>query len=302
MKLVVVDKSQLATDVVRVALASVDGEPLRPFSPGSHISVRLGAIERRYSLTSTDAGQYEICVQRAKPSRGGSDYVHDTLMQGSTIEVEGPFNGFPMQSGASHSVLIAGGIGVTPFFTMAHELLSQGSSFEVHYAVRSRDRLLPVERLGDRLATYVEDEGSTINIEQVLAAAPSGSTFYACGPHGMLEAIRLAAGARGIPSASVRMESFGATKKASDSPVDVYLSLSDTRFRVEPGQSILSAALEAGAWATHECNRGECGSCYVRVLGGTVEHRDVCLTSEQRAQGMCTCVSWAKSPGLILEL
>jgi len=304
MNLVVLGKRSVAIDIVQVTLVAVDGRPLPPFGAGSHIAIRLGELERRYSLTSSpaDTGRYEICVQRARPSRGGSDHVHDVLEPGAALQAEGPFNGFPLRAGAAHTVLVAGGIGITPFFSMALELQAQGAGYDVHYSVRSSDRLLPTDRLGRNVTTYVDDESGPMNLRHVLSGAPTGSTFYACGPRGMLEAFRETARALGIPAASVRMESFGAARRVDDAPVEVRLERSGASVRVEPGQSILEAALGAGAWAVHECNRGECGSCYVAVLDGTVDHRDVCLSDDQRAKGMCPCVSWASSSRLVLDL
>jgi len=302
MQLVVVSKTLVATDVVQVTFGSTDGGRLPSAYPGSHIVVMFMGLERRYSLTSTEVGHYKICVQRARPSRGGSDFLHDTIKCGDVLQVEGPFNGFPMLAGATHSVLIAGGIGITPFFTMAQELRRNGASFEVHYAVRSGDRMLPADQLGNELTVYVDEEGTVLDLARVIASAPSGSTFYACGPRGMLEAMRAAARDHGIPALSVRMESFGAAQNAADRSIELHLDTSGITVRVEPGQSILQASLDAGVWATYECNRGECGSCYVRVLEGTVDHRDVCLNSAQRATGMCPCVSWASSARLVLDL
>jgi vanillate O-demethylase ferredoxin subunit len=304
MKLVVARKMLVATDVVQVTFEAVDGSILPKVGAGSHIAIRLGQMERRYSLTSLSPRRdhYQICVQRARPSRGASDYVHDTLQPGAIVEADGPFNGFPMLANATHSVIVAGGIGITPFFTIAQELKSKGASFEVHYSVRSRDRMLPTDTLGDNLTTYVDDEGAPLDLRHVLDKAPAGSTFYACGPRGMLEAIRTIAHAAGMPAKAIRVESFGAAQRTDDAPVEVRLDVSDVTLHVRPGQSILNAVLDAGVWATHECNRGECGSCYVSVLEGAVDHRDICLSPGQRASGMCPCVSWASGPRLVLAL
>jgi len=65
----------------------------------------------------------------------------------------------------------------------------------------------------------------------------------------------------------------------------------------------MASKVTEDAFVAYDCRRGECGHCYTRVLGGTPLHRDVCLTPGMRAQGMCTCVSWAAAPErLVLEL
>lgn len=85
-------------------------------------------------------------------------------------------------------------------------------------------------------------------------------------------------------------------------PVEVVLAHSGTRILVEPGRSILDAILEHGALTSFACEQGECGLCTVRVLEGSPRHRDKVLTDEQRAGFMCTCVSWADSDRLVLDL
>ena len=102
----------------------------------------------------------------------------------------------------------------------------------------------------------------------------------------------------------VHRESFGARSEQSDKAIEVELAQSGMTLRVEPGTSILDALIEAGAFVAYECKRGECGTCQARVLDGEPIHRDVSLTEQQRNEDklMCTCVSWARTEHLVLEL
>ncbi|MDR5776448.1 2Fe-2S iron-sulfur cluster-binding protein [Caballeronia sp. LZ002] len=64
---------------------------------------------------------------------------------------------------------------------------------------------------------------------------------------------------------------------------------------VGPGQTILDAMLEAGLDPLYDCRRGECGICQTTVVEGRVEHRDYCLSEEEKRSGrvMQICVSRA---------
>lgn len=56
-----------------------------------------------------------------------------------------------------------------------------------------------------------------------------------------------------------------------------------------PDQTLLDAALRQGVWLPNSCNQGTCGTCTVRVMEGTVDHRDsphVTLSPTDRSQGM----------------
>lgn len=305
MRLIVTRKDLLATDTVRLHLAAADESSLPAFRPGAHVELAIRGLSRRYSITSSprELAFYEICVLRTNPSRGGSSYIHDSLAIGDAIEVSGPFNAFPLDSTAAYSVFIAGGIGITPFLGMMEELSRQGRLFELHYAARDEGRLLPIPEVGQRVTRYLDGNGGpSLAISDLLANIHADSHLYVCGPQPMIEAVREGARNRGWPPGQVHFESFGHAPKPSDRTITVHLRRSEMTLNVQPGVSVLDALLENGVWASHECRRGECGSCLTEVLSGEPDHRDVCLTDEQRHTGMCTCVSWSNTQELTLNL
>jgi vanillate O-demethylase ferredoxin subunit len=93
---------------------------------------------------------------------------------------------------------------------------------------------------------------------------------------------------------------FGAAPATDDSPLEVQLALSGTRFVAAPGQPLLDVLLDHGAWVGEECRRGQCGSCLVEVLEGDPIHRDA-LEPALRANAICACVSGARGPSLVLN-
>lgn len=305
MQLTVVQKSLVATDTLKLRLAAANGAPLPAFRPGAHIELNIRGLARHYSITSShrEPAFYEICVLRTAASRGGSSFIHDGLAVGDVMEVAGPFNAFHLHATAAHSVFIAGGIGITPFFSMMAELDANGRSFELHYAARDEGRLLPTPDAGHRVSKYLDaDGGPTLRIADLLAGVRSDAHLYVCGPQAMIEAVREAASQCGWPPGQLHFESFGSAPKPSDQALAVHLRRSGLTLSVAPGVSILDALLENGVWAGHECRRGECGSCITEVLAGEPDHRDYCLTPDQRRSSMCTCVSWAKTSELTLDL
>lgn len=305
MQLFVTHKRMIATDTVWIRFESAGGAVLPAFMPGAHIEISFAGLTRRYSLTSppSETDHYEICVLRTNPSAGGSAYIHDQLKEGDTVEISKPLNAFPLNCDATHTVFIAGGIGITPFYTMMDALHRAGSPFELHYAARAKNRFLPVPAFAGRLSRYPDVNGRpSLEIDDLLAAIPANADIYVCGPRALIETIRAKASSAGWTKDRIHFESFGSSIKPGDRPITLRLARSGMTIEVKPGTPILDALLENGVWATYECRRGECASCVTEVIAGEPDHRDVCLTEDQRRHSMCACVSWAHSDELVLDL
>ena len=105
--------------------------PIHPALPkqsaGAHVDVRLpdGKI-RQYSLCGSpdDESEYRIAVRRESTGRGGSCWLHDNVEIGSVLHVTAPRNNFPLVTEAKRNVFIAGGIGITPFSSIANIVTS----------------------------------------------------------------------------------------------------------------------------------------------------------------------------------
>ena len=304
-----------AERVRSLELRSVGGEQLPPFTPGSHLAIQVklsdGRTEqRRYSILSDgeDSTRYEIAVLREANGRGGSRFMHEVVGEGDLLEVSEPRNDFPLASNASHSILIAGGIGITPILAMLRKLVSDRASFEIHYAARAPESMAygnEVERLaGDKATLYFggRSKETGLDLPTLLSAPRPGTHVYVCGPTGLIRAVRDTALEQGWRSEQIHFESFGGSTRTDDRPVQVELIRSQMSVDVSASQSILDALLEAGVWAPYDCKRGECGMCVTPVLEGEPDHRDVFLTESGRERFMCTCVSRAKSDRLVLDL
>jgi ferredoxin-NADP reductase len=311
MRLVVRSKRALTHNVVRLRLENPQGGVLPSFEAGAHLDLAFGGMKRSYSITSPpdQATHYEIAVLRTERGQGGSAFIHDRLAIGDEVLADGPFNTFGLMGRPRHVVFIAGGIGITPFFTLTRACIRAGATFELHYVARTRADHLPLQvPEASAVFKYTSREPAVpgrrtrvLDIRAVLERTQAGAHVYACGPQRMLDAVRSIAHQLGWSGHRVHVEGFGPVHNTGDRPLQVQLALSGISLRVEPGTSILQAMLDNGVWANYACRRGECGSCYVEVSQGDVEHRDVCLSDAQRQAGMCPCVSWSTSDRLTLQ-
>jgi vanillate O-demethylase ferredoxin subunit len=295
-------------------LRMADGGALPPFSAGAHIDLHLpGGILRSYSLVNDqeERHRYLIAVSRDSNSRGGSAYVHDALRTGDVLTIGAPRNNFVLNEAANHSVLIAGGIGITPLWSMVQRLDQLGRSWELHYGARDRRSAAFVEPLvaraeanGKRVQLHFEDDGgSRPDVTRIVANASREAHLYCCGPLPMLAAFEAASA--GHPPHSVHVEYF-TTRQTADrrGAFTVVLARSGLTVEVPKGKSILEALLESGIGAAYACREGVCGSCETVVLEGRPEHRDLFLTKAERESNgvMMICCSGCKGERLVLDL
>src|SRR6185312_3892048 len=134
------------------------------------------------------------------------------LTPGSLLQVLAPLNTFPLVETAAHTVFIAGGIGITPIWSMATRLLALGRSFDLFYACRSRAEAAFAAEIADlpqaRLHFDSEAGGRYPDIAAVCAVARPESHLYCCGPTPMLAAFE--ASTASWPAAQRHVEHFTA--------------------------------------------------------------------------------------------
>ncbi|MDM7887763.1 PDR/VanB family oxidoreductase [Curtobacterium sp. RHCJP20] len=309
-RLRVAARRQVATDVVALDLAPVDGEPLPDWEPGAHVDLEVApGTERQYSLvTTTLEGHWRIAVLREPDGRGGSRAVHEGLAVGAEVVVAGPRNHFGFDP-TRPAVFVAGGIGITPLVAMIDAAERAGTPWELHYAGRSRSRMAFVDELvaahPDRVVVAAADEHPRLNVIGLLAE-PRDAVVYCCGPRGLMDAVESAAAH--WPAGSVRVERFepAADVDAPGEPFEVELAVTGVTVTVPADRTLLEVAEEAGAFVLSSCREGTCGTCETPVLEGAVEHRDTVLSPEEQADDrtMMVCVSRARRgcPRLVLEL
>jgi vanillate O-demethylase ferredoxin subunit len=309
-------KAREALDICTFELVAIDGHPLPAFSAGSHIDVLLpNGITRQYSLCNDprEGDRYLIGVLKDPATRGGSQAMHELVNEGDTLTISAPRNHFALAHEASHSMLLAGGIGVTPILCMAQRLAITGASFEMHYATRSRERTAFHDRIAAsgfaRNVQFHFDDGAAaqkLQLETLLAHPAAGTHLYVCGPKGLMDAALKTARANGWAEPQIHYEYFGAeaTGKAGDGSFEVKLASSGRIVLIPADQTVTQALDQAGIEILTSCEQGVCGTCITRVLQGEPDHRDLYFTPEEQAKNdqFTPCCSRSKSPLLVLDL
>lgn len=289
-------------DVVAFHLVAADGGMLPRWYPGAHIDVHLpSGLIRQYSLCGDPLQDehYRIAVRRIPTGGGGSVEIHG-LKPGSVLGTQGPRNGFPFTvpgygSPARRLHFIAGGIGITPILPMLRLAQQLGVDWSMVYTGRHRDSLPFLDELGpfgDRVRIRTDDEWGLPAADELLGACPDGTAVYACGPAPLLTALSSALADR--RNVELHFERFAAAPVVDGSAFTATVASTGQQIRVDADRTLLSALTRAGVPAAYSCQQGFCGTCRVRVLDGTVDHRDTLLTADERAaQLMLTCVSRA---------
>lgn len=291
-------------------LVANDNGELPGFSAGSHIVVHMSGKDRifrnAYSLLGSpnDRHVYRIAVRRQEASRGGSVYMHDQVQSGDILQITPPANLFALDRCAAKQILIAGGIGITPFMSYLQELPALGMPFELHYAYRSTEhaafRYLLAAQHGSHLHSYDASRDEYVQPWTLLAAQPLGTHVYVCGPEGLIDAVIESAGELGWPDSHVHYEQF--TSAQPGKPFKVSCARQKREVDVPSDMSMLDALEAAGLSIPNLCRGGVCGQCETGLLEGEAEHRDSYLSKEERNCKVMLCVSRAHSARLVLDL
>lgn len=309
-------KRALTPDIAQFELVHPEGQPLPAFSAGAHLEVNLpGGLRRSYSLCNppSERHRYVLGVLRDAQSRGGSVAMHEHVSVGDMLGISPPRNHFPLAAGAQRSILLAGGIGITPLLCMAWQLSSQDAEFELHYCTRSAAHAGFAETLGQapfsaRVHTHLDDGPAhqKINLAALLAQAQAGTHVYVCGPQGFIQAVLDTAHQAGWPAEQLHKELFSAevVHEAGDGAFEVEIAGSGQVIRVGAQETVVQALAQAGVDIQVSCEQGICGTCLTRVVSGTPLHRDQYLTDEEQAANnqFTPCCSRAKTARLVIDL
>ncbi|EJJ26709.1 flavodoxin reductase family protein [Rhizobium sp. CF142] len=312
----VTKRNDEAHDIISLELVSPDGVPLPAFTAGSHVDLYVGnGLIRQYSLCNDPAERhrYVLGILKDPSSRGGSCFLHEQVGEGATILVGAPRCNFPLVETAGKSILIAGGIGITPMLAMAYRLTALGKRFSLHYCGRSIDRIAFREVLeSGPLASSSQfhlDDGDTaqrFSFGDDIGLPEEGSHIYVCGPEGFINHALQQAYTFGWPDGQLHVEFFRAEAKAvdGDQAITVTAARSGVTVEVDADRSIASVLMDHGVDIPVACEQGICGTCVTSIIDGEPLHRDDCLSDAEKASNkvMTICCSRAKTKHLVLDI
>ena len=309
-------KEKEAADICVFELADPHGQALPNFGAGSHIDVHVRpGITRQYSLCNDpkETHRYLIGVLRVADSRGGSSAMHDDVQEGDLIEIGEPRNHFPLAHAARRSLLVAGGIGVTPILCMAERLSNIGADFEMHYCARSPERTAFRERIrasafAPRVSLHFDDgpAGQRFDAAAILRSPDPGTHLYVCGPTGFMDFVIAAARAAGWAEPNIHREYFSAPAQRTDNDraFDVKIASTGKVYRVPGDETVVATLKRHGIDIPTSCEQGVCGTCLTRVIEGEPDHRDLFQSAEERARNdrFTPCCSRSKGEMLVVDL
>lgn len=325
-----------AGGVVELELSAEDGGRLPPFRPGQHVAVALdipgsGPVERSYSLCG-DSGpdgtaRYRIAIKPiAGDGRPGlfSSFSAASLGAGSRIGARMPAGDFIIPAATDFPVvLIAAGIGITPFLGYLHALrhapsppevtLHYGSRNAAHHAFHAEiaalasalPRLTLVTHFSRPAAGDVCDAVGRIDAGSIgQDLIDRRARFYLCGPGEMIAAVTRGLIRRGVPAFEIFSEAFVSPPRrdpaaAGASRFAVTFARSGRTAIWSPARGdLLAFSEELGLSLPSGCRAGQCESCALTVLDGVVTHR---VATAGLDEGQCLSCQAVPASDLVLD-
>ena len=290
-----------------VRFEKAGGGKLPPFYAGQFIALDFEIdgkiIERPYSISSApyearlENGFVEITVRRSKGDGFIADYINDSLTPGTVLKGNmglGQFYFEPLRD-SRHIVALAGGVGITPFVSMAKEIShgTMDADLTILYGSVASDDII----LKDTLASL---EGERIHVINVLSGdepgwtgergfltaelirkySPEDASYFICGPQVMYQFLRGEIKKLDVPQRRIRFEVFGQAKditvfegypvgKKDDTyTLTVMRGIHKDEIPAKATESLVVALERAGIRIETACRSGECGFCRTKVLKG----------------------------------
>ena len=285
-----------------------------PYKAGQFLTIILNInqqeIQRFYSLSSAPHSDDLLAITVKKIPNGiASKYLTETIKVGDQLATLPAAGQFILPKSETVVVLISGGSGITPLFSILKEVLTTSSkNVYLINANRNRKQIIfktalhdwakkysnrltilhflsrPTEPLSSPIANETFKEGylSNFRIERLVKKYTSISPnphFYICGPEGIMLKSRMTINFMGFPKANIHQEAFiikeiskPDPKHFSDSEVTyIYADNQAVKFPVQAGQTILDAAYQADISLPFNCKSGICTVCSAQCKSGKAE-------------------------------
>lgn len=222
---VVVDRIEETSDVISLVLEGEDGKSLGKYIPGQYLSIGVvlpdGARQiRQYSITKEIDGKLRIAVKRdsGDPKGEVSNFIHDTVVVGSTVQASPPFGDVHAPSNLDRLVLVSKGVGNAPFVGILNGLVESGDqrAVVVIHADKDEDshpyRNEVIELLGKITAkghSFIYGGDGDVSQELDRFEPSSEDSFLLCGSVDFLEEVNKKLQIDGVDESKIAYEVFG---------------------------------------------------------------------------------------------
>ncbi|MGB3828910.1 MAG: hybrid-cluster NAD(P)-dependent oxidoreductase [Ornithinimicrobium sp.] len=281
------------------------------FAPGQYVVVSVTIDGRRqqrcYTLSSPPTRPHLLTITvKRTPDGVVSNWLHDTLQRGGRLEVSGPFGDFTLaHHPASKYLFLSAGSGITPVMSMTRtlaDLSGQADVAFVHSARTPADIIfrhelaaLPASGLNLAVTSICESDSlgevwtgprGRLSAGLLGAVVPDVTEreVFLCGPGPYMTAAHNVLMELGVPPEQVHQESFviepvpQPLTVVPDAPAPpetggarIFFAKSGTEVQVEPGMTVLDAAVAAGISIRSACGQGLCGTCKSDLVEGAVD-------------------------------
>jgi ferredoxin-NADP reductase/ferredoxin len=301
---------ETAKGIIKYEFQAASGDSLPEWQAGAHLDIVVAPeFLRQYSMSGdpADRSKYQIVVLREDEGRGGSKLMQKIFTKGRHVFFSKPINHFPLNHNATKTLLMGGGIGITPMIAKAHELHARKAAFELHYSGRAREEMGLLGDIdsfpwSDHVTLHISSEGTRANFTNIMAEYQIGWHVYACGSEVYMSAVMDDAERAGFPEDAKHLEYFSVpeTPDYENSAFTIKLMKSEIELPVPADKNAAEVLIDNGIAVNLKCSDGLCGVCQCGLISGEVEHRDFVLSKAQQKNTIILCQSRAaKSEGLL---
>ncbi len=332
----------LTSDSVKITFADYNADVFK-FVSGQYITLRQKIndqeIRRSYSLSSQPGEALEIGVKRIENGLM-STFLTKDLKVGDYIDVMEPCGNFYLESKGkgSHYVGICAGSGITPILSMIKKVIKDDpeSYFTLIYGNQRSNSVMFAEDLRslednfqsqlfihyffsrENVSDCIQGRIDNITLQNLCDTNSNlidADSYFLCGPGEMIDNVNSFLSSLGVEENKIHFERFytdSNKKKILKNRVDdeiisnVTVSVDGDDFSFElssKGDTILDAAMNAGADVPFSCKGGVCCVCKAKVIEGEiVMDQNYSLSQDEVAEGyILSCQSRPKSENLIVD-
>lgn len=184
----IIENLPLARDIMSMRLGGDTGAIVRP---GQFVNIQVEGCFLRRPLSVCDWDGDSLTVVYRIAGRGTE--LLAKMKNGSLDVLTGLGNGFDTSISGDRPLLIGGGLGFTPLYALAKNLIKEGKKVQVILGFASKEQAVYVDKfkaLGCEVTVCTED--GSLGLKGYVTRAMEGldySHFYTCGPEAMFKAV-----------------------------------------------------------------------------------------------------------------